>query len=217
MSEKKKPGRSSGFSRREALGGLFGGGLGALALPVEAGHPVHGHLSSPGSMAAASEAATSGSGPAFLSSHQLETLSALAERIVPGSSEAAVAPFVDKLLDVDTEETRRDFLASLSAFEAAAQREFGRPVVQLTAGEQDRLLEQAAAAEAKLGPPRGWGRFGGAEGPAEPGLDLGRHLRHLKGWISGAYYTSEKGLRELGWTGNMAFEGFPGCTHGGHA
>jgi len=59
--------------------------------------------------------------------------------------------------------------------------------------------------------------FGGDEGSAETGLDLGRHLRNLKGWISGAYYTSEQGLKELGWTGNMAFDSFPGCTHGSHA
>ena len=33
----------------------------------------------------------------------------------------------------------------------------------------------------------------------------------------GAYYSSEIGMRELGWTENRFFASFPGCTHpGGH-
>ena len=39
----------------------------------------------------------------------------------------------------------------------------------------------------------------------------------LKGWIAGAYYSSEIGMRELGWTGQVFFASFPGCEHpGGH-
>ena len=40
-------------------------------------------------------------------------------------------------------------------------------------------------------------------------------FEHLKGWISGAYYSSEPGMRELGWTGNVFFDKFTGCQHGG--
>ena len=38
------------------------------------------------------------------------------------------------------------------------------------------------------------------------------------GWmfISGAYYSSEPGMRELGWTGNVMHEKFAGCEHGTH-
>jgi hypothetical protein len=40
----------------------------------------------------------------------------------------------------------------------------------------------------------------------------------LKERISAAYYSSEKGMKQLGFTGQMAHGGFPGCTHpGGHA
>lgn len=43
-------------------------------------------------------------------------------------------------------------------------------------------------------------------------------FEHLKGWIVGAYYSSEIGMRELGWTGNVFFASFPGCEHpGGHS
>jgi hypothetical protein len=40
----------------------------------------------------------------------------------------------------------------------------------------------------------------------------------LKERIATAYYSSEKGMKELGWTGQMVHGAFPGCTHpGGHA
>lgn len=37
--------------------------------------------------------------------------------------------------------------------------------------------------------------------------------QNLKGWISGAYYSYEAGMRELGWTADYAFAAFPGCAH----
>jgi len=36
----------------------------------------------------------------------------------------------------------------------------------------------------------------------------------LKEWIVGAYYSSEQGMKELGWDGNFAFEKYPTCEHG---
>jgi len=43
--------------------------------------------------------------------------------------------------------------------------------------------------------------------------ELYSHFENLKSWISGAYYSSEVGMRELGWTGDYVFEAFPGCAH----
>ena len=47
-------------------------------------------------------------------------------------------------------------------------------------------------------------------------VTLRDHLDHLKGWIAGAYYSSEAGLKELGYTGQMFFTSFPDCTHKEH-
>jgi hypothetical protein len=48
-------------------------------------------------------------------------------------------------------------------------------------------------------------------------LTLRDHFDLLKGRIAGAYYSSEIGMRELGWTGNVVHATFPGCDHpGGH-
>jgi hypothetical protein len=210
-------GRASGLSRREALAGLVAGGIGAVAIPVQAGHPVEHHLASPGTVGSAHAAVAAGDWvPAFLSPHQHETLAAFSERLIPGASRTHASRFVDKLLDVDSQDAQKRFLESLSAFEAASMRQFGRPFLKLATSEQDQVLTVAAEDEARLGDDLGWGWFGARGSSSEPGLDLGRHLRHLKGWVSGAYYSSEIGLKELGWTGNMAFESWPGCTHGGH-
>ncbi|MET0556855.1 MAG: hypothetical protein ABW221_27690, partial [Vicinamibacteria bacterium] len=42
------------------------------------------------------------------------------------------------------------------------------------------------------------------------------HFDHLKRWIADSYYTSEAGLKELGYTGNMMFVEFPDCKHPEH-
>jgi len=39
------------------------------------------------------------------------------------------------------------------------------------------------------------------------------HFEDLKGWAVGAYYSSEIGMRELGWTPDRVFSTFPTCTH----
>src|SRR5687767_10131210 len=96
--------------RREVLQGLVGGMGAGLAIPALAeAHPMQGHLSDHAKVAAADAKAKAGAGskPAFLDAHQLATLASLAEVIVPGSTRADVAPFVDQLLAVDTRDHQR--------------------------------------------------------------------------------------------------------------
>ena len=71
-------------------------------------------------------------------------------------------------------------------------------------------------------PPGRWGARGvAADAGAERQrslLTLRDHFDLLKGWIAGAYYSTETGMRELGWTGNMFYRAYPGCDHpGSHA
>ena len=44
-------------------------------------------------------------------------------------------------------------------------------------------------------------------------LEASPALPTLKSWIAGAHYSSEAGMKELGFTGNMFFQSFPACTH----
>jgi hypothetical protein len=123
-----------------------------------------------------------------LSSQQNETLVALSESIVPGSAKAQVNRFIDLLLSVDSTENQKKFAASLAAIEGGSQHRFGRGFPHLAASEKDELLSSISA-----------------EGAHQ------KHFDNLKEWTTIAYYSSEDGMRELGWTENRAFRVFPGC------
>ena len=199
-----RPQDARGVDRRQALQALLAGGAGIAVPGLAELHPVHRHLSDSARIAeAGAAAATPEWKPEFLDTHQVETLIVLAERIVPGSTRANVARFVDRLLSVDTQENQTRFLGSMGALAAASINRFGRPWKALTEAEQVELLT-AASSEAP----------GEKDASGKPSRrTLRDHFDNLKGWVVGAYYSSEIGMRELGWTGNMFFASFPGCTH----
>jgi hypothetical protein len=39
------------------------------------------------------------------------------------------------------------------------------------------------------------------------------HFENLKDWIVATYYSSEEGMRELGWTDEFYFESPSECSH----
>jgi hypothetical protein len=184
------------LTRREVVQRLLAGaGAGAAWPLIAAGHPIHEHLANHRTLGAADNLATADWKPLFLSAEQNEELAALAESIVPGSAGAFVNRFIDLLLSVDTAEHQKKFVASLAAAGAEAKKRFGGSFSALNA-EQKFALLTAISVKA-------------AEGDAA----LHEHFENLKGWVSGAYYSSEAGMRELGWTGEYAFAAFPGCAH----
>jgi len=202
--------------RRQVLQVLAGSvGAGLTAPPLARAEAPHVHSPAPSSQAAAVPAAV----PAgFLDANQLETLGSLAEAIVPGSSEAGVAAFVDQLLAIDTPEHQRNFLAALGAMQAESLTRFGKPWLSLDAAQRTVLLTTVSTGVTSR-TPRYWR-------PGEPVLvpeppkappTLRDRFELLKERIATAYYSSEKGMQDLGWTGQMVHGGFPGCTHpGGH-
>ena len=190
-----------GIPRRVALQALLGGAGAGFALPATAAaqHAIHQHLSNPGAIEQAQQKAAAASYTAeFLDAHQAKTLEVLAETIVPGSTAARVGPFLDQLLAVESAGNQRAFLGALGAFDMAAITKHGKPWLAITPSEQDALLLEASKGDASTSA-------------------MGGHFQNLKGWIAGAYYSSEPGMRELGWTGNVFHQELPGCTHpGGH-
>jgi hypothetical protein len=192
---------TDGIPRRVALQALLGGAGAAFALPSTAAaqHPIHQHLSNPTLIEQAQQRAVAAANPAaFLDGHQSKTLEALAEAIVPGSTNARVGPFLDQLLAVESPANQREFVGALGAFDMAAINKHGKAWIGITPSEQDALLREASTADAKTSA-------------------IGGHFENLKEWIAGAYYSSEIGMRELGWTGNTFHRELPGCTHpGGH-
>lgn len=171
---------------------------------VAASHPIYAHLANGAMFEEAEKLGATNWKPLFLDVQQEETLTALAEIIVPGAREAHADRFIDLLLSVDTAEHRKNFVDSLAAFEVESQKRFGKRFPALNAGEQNALLIDASTQPAKE-------NSSGTNGTVK--TNLRTHFENLKEWISGAYYSSEIGMRELGWTEDRVFENFPGCEH----
>ena len=200
------------LTRRAAVQRLLAGMSIGAAWPLVAGsHPVFELLKSDlllhneAVLDAAEQLGQANWKPTFLNSQQNEILAALAESIVPGSTRAHVSRFIDLLLSVDKPENQRKFLESLSALDAEVQKQSKKSFPSLHEEAKNTFLTEVST---KPKNPEA------AETEAEKKqLALYSHFEDLKGWISGAYYSSEVGMTELGWTGDYAFAAFPGCAH----
>jgi len=181
-------------SRRELAQKLLSGLAAGLVAPALSPlHPIHRHLLNGSLLNSADEALAAGSGykPAFLSPPQMASLDNLAEALIPGSHKAQSAEFIDLLLSVDSPEHQQNFTASLAAMETSSTKAFHKGAAALTHAELQQLLEAALAADS----------------PDHA------HFENLKDWAIGAFYSSEIGMRELGWTPDRVFPTYPGCAH----
>jgi hypothetical protein len=205
--------------RRQVLQVLAGGVGAGLAAPALVASEASAHAHAAAAPAAAAGAEPAAALPTLLDAGELELLKSLAEAIVPGSTEAGVATFVDQLVAVDTQERQRDFLAALGAMQGEALRRYGKSWLSLDAAQQNELLTAASTAEPSR-KPRYWKPGEPVLAPPAPKVPptLRDRFELLKDRIATAYYSSEKGMKELGWTGQMVHTAFPGCTHpDGHA
>jgi hypothetical protein len=208
MAETPNPGRRQVL---QVLAASVGAGLASPQLAKA--EAVHGHGG------ATPQAAAAAAPAGFLDANELETLASLAEAIVPGSTSAGVAGFVDQLLGVATPERQTDFLAALGALQAEALARFGAPWLSLAEPQRTELLT-AAATGPSAQTPRYWTRGEPvlAPLPERRAPTLRDRFDVVKQAIATAYYSSEAGMKELGWTGQMVHGEFPGCTHpDGHA
>jgi hypothetical protein len=206
------------LTRREMVQRILSGMGAGMALPlVAASHPIHRLLSDDAIFSGAdAQMASAAWKPLFLNAPQNKALVALSEIIVPGSGKAQVNRFIDLLLSVDTPANQKNFLVSISAMEDESQKRFGQPFAALREDQQNELL--TAASKEDVG--NNEGKDKGLEARDSEGKHAGEtrhslndHFNNLKGWISGAYYSSEAGMTELGWTGEYAFENYPSCQH----
>jgi hypothetical protein len=202
----REPAAPSGqLTRRQMVRRLLAGiGAGAAWPLVAASHPIHEVLRNDVVLEAAEKLGAADWKPVFLNAQQNESLIAVAESIVPGSTKAQVNRFLDLLLSVDTDMHKKEFATALAAFEAESRKRFGMGFPSLDASQQNSLLTDAASIPAKED-------AAGSAGKENSGLHA--HFENLKGWVSGAYYSSEIGMRELGWTEDRVFASFLGCEH----
>jgi hypothetical protein len=204
------------LNRRQAMQGLLGGAGAGLVLPgLAASQPLHRHLTNPEAVAAAAgQAASADWQPSFFDDHQNQTLIVLAELIVPNSTEAQVNRFIDTLVSADTPANQKKLIGSLSAFDHDAIARYNRPFKDLTEEQQVAILTAASSGPAS---PEGAGRRRRRPAPppneAGPKLTMRDHFEDIKAWVSEAYYSSEVGMKELGWTGQVAWDSYPGCEN----
>jgi len=209
------------LSRREMIRRLVSGaGAGVLFAHTAVAHPIHKHLADGELLAGAADQVPHGTWtPKVLTPHQNETLLALSERMVPNSSKAQVNRFIDLLLSVDTAETHLEFADSLAVFDRESTHRFGHAFKDSSEAKQNELLAIFAAETLRhQETDRGDPDDRPAKKPPVGPPTIRDHFENLKTWITGAYYSSEFGMRELGWTGTIFFEDFPGCQHSdGHS
>src|SRR5260370_5752206 len=135
--------KSGRLTRREMVQRLLAGvGAGATWPVVAAAHRIHEHLTNGAILEEAEKLGAADWKPLFLRAEQNEALVALSESIVPGSIKAQANRFIDLLLSVDTAEHQQKFAESLEAFDAEAQKRFGKRFAVLHHVQRNTLLTQ---------------------------------------------------------------------------
>lgn len=186
-------------TRREMVQRLLAGVGAGMTWPLIAeAHPIHEHFANGAVLDASDSLGAANWKPLYLNAEQNRQLLSLSGSIVPGSEKALVNRFIDLLLSVDTSENRLKFSASLLAMDEAAKKPSGRSFLALTLTQREGFLTAVSIKPADHD---------------KSAFELYEHFENLKGWISGAYFSSEAGMRELGWTGDFAFGKYPECEH----
>lgn len=167
------------------------GALGLLSAGASGVFAQHDHVAAASSPRDALTAA--GWKPSVLSPDEDRTLSTLADAIVPGSAAAYGNRVIDLLLTLETESVRATLRESIAAFDQTSQARWHQPFSQLLPAQQTLLLKEASAKNASLS----------------------SHFENVKSWVADVYWSSQQGMRDLGFKGRMAWTTFPGCAHGG--
>jgi hypothetical protein len=159
-----------------------GAGVAAFSSRASAAHV---HQAAAAAPAVPGTPATADSARLFLDQHAFDTLTMLSEQIVPGSRATKVPEFLDRLLAVESIDTQKRFTQALGAFEREAREAHGQPWKALTAEQATTLLTKIST---------------------QPDSDTSRHaFDDIKGAVAETYYSTEVGMKELGWNGSIAF------------
>jgi hypothetical protein len=198
------------MKRRELFRQTILGAVGTAVTSVVPGRAaVHPHAvrQFPSDQNASKELARPDWKPSFFDAHQNETVIALSELIIPktdtpGAKEALVNRFIDRVLAAETRENQQKFLAILAFIDGECLKRYRMAFVHLPAERQIEFLKLIAYPQNLIT----WGD-NKSEFEGYP------HFQNLKLWVSQAFYSSEIGMKELGWDENVYHAGYEGCTH----
>jgi len=185
------------ISRRDVLKSLTVGVMAGSVLsviPVEAAEHAHGLI--------AAEKMAGAYTPKYFSALQYKTLQALAQLIIPpegdsgGALEAGAPEFID-LLTHENAEYQLKLGGGIMWLDATCVDRYGKTFVECAPAQQKEILDLIAYRKNGLTHPE-----------IIQGIEFFSFLRNL---VSDGFFTSEIGIKYLGYIGNTHLKDFPGC------
>ncbi len=188
------------ISRRDILKSLT---LGAVAssvlrvIPAQAAEYAH-------NMVAAEKAATAEGtyAPKFFSPKDFKTLQVLCQTIIPadadsgGAMEAGAPEFID-LLTSENPKYQLQLGGGLMWLDAACMDRYDKPYLDCTSEQQKEILDAIAYSK---------------NAEKDPGLSPGvEFFAFLRGMTADGFFTSQIGIKYLGYVGNTYLLSFNGC------
>ena len=187
------------ISRRDVLRTL---GMGAMAgsvlrvIPMQAAEYAHNMVQ------AEKASAAGGYTPKFFPPHQYKILQALCETIIPaedgtgGAIEAGAPEFID-LLTSENPEYQLKLGGGLMWLDSTCTDRYGKVFLECASEQQKQILDQIAYRRNALSDPS-----------LSQGIDFFFFLRMMT--VDG-FFTSEIGIKYLGYIGNKYMKSFAGC------
>jgi gluconate 2-dehydrogenase gamma chain len=189
---------SSGISRRNILKSLTIGAAATSVLkiiPAQAAEYAH-------HMIAAEKAATKAYAPKFFNPHDYKTLQTLCETIIPANSDSGGAieggapEFIDLLTSENTE-YQRMMAGGLLWLDSTCSDRYGKVFLDCAATQQKEILDQIAYRNNAL---------------SDPSLSQGvEFFSFLRNMTADGFFTSEIGIKYLGYIGSAFLKEWPGC------
>ena len=188
------------ISRRDVLRTLsvaVPAGAALRIIPIQAAEHAHRIVQA--------ERAASPSGaytPRFFTERQYRTLRSLCQAIIPadekfgGAVEAGAPEFID-LLTSESEAYQRRLGGGLIWLDATCDKRYGKEYLDCAAGQQKEILDLIA-----------YRKNAEADSGLNPGVQFFDFLRSL---TADGFFTSEIGIKYLGYIGNDYLPEFPGC------
>jgi gluconate 2-dehydrogenase gamma chain len=140
--------------------------------------------------------------PKFFREHQYKTLRALCQAIIPsdgesgGAVEAGAPEFID-LLSSENEDLQLQLGGGIMWLDATCIERYGQTYLQCAPGQRSEMLDLIASRKNAEKDPK-----------LSPGIEFFSTLRK---YTADGFFTSEIGIKYLGYIGNTYLKEFPGC------
>ena len=189
---------STNLSRRDILKTLAMGAAASSVLrviPLQAAEAAH-------HMIAAEKAAIKAYAPKYFSAQQYKTLQALCQAIIPpdaesgGAIEAGAPEFID-LLTSENKEYQLTLGGGLMWLDETCLDRYGRVYLDCSPEQHDEILDKIAYRRNAI---------------VDPSLSQGiTFFSFLRNMTADGFFTSEIGIKYLGYIGSAFLKEFPGC------